>query len=587
MRAKATKDKATQRVTAIAGSIHDAIEKSLRIHPDGQEVTQNGGDIVVGTAAFSVSIPQTAIDGATRGELRLYPNLTSLLWESASAVMTAPHGCAEQTVSAGYANLVALRFARNAGIKDEKLERVAFANIRLTIDGLASFQDANGGVRYWGTGEPDIAVTAYALAFLLDADAFTRVDQLVNTDDLESMIKWLESKQSADGQWKVAWTDKALADRQSQLLTSVVLRSLSASQKAGRHVNPDVLARGRKQTISFSVQFDEPYLQAQLVLASADANNATDEAAIANVITRLQLSARQERGAAYWDLRSNSPFYGWGTAGRYETTGLVVSAPATWRSRHPQQRDLDPLIRSGLVFLLKGRDRWGSWYSTQATVCAMRALADASTALGGFGGKGGTLELRRNGQLAKTIKLPTDPAAVDPLLVDLSPLLSPGDNQISLMPSPGSQNALVGFTASHWIPWDKTVARSSTELRLAVSFDRSEVKPGELVRCTVNAERVGFRGYGMMLAEIGLPPGAEVDRASLESVLENGAVGVDHYEILPDRIVFYLWRAGGAKFEFDLNARFGMIAKTAASSLYDYYNPEALAEVMPSRWIVK
>jgi hypothetical protein len=30
-----------------------------------------------------------------------------------------------------------------------------------------------------------------------------------------------------------------------------------------------------------------------------------------------------------------------------------------------------------------------------------------------------------------------------------------------------------------------------------------------------------------------------------------------------------------------------MIAKTAASSLYDYYNPEALAEVMPSKWIVK
>ena len=65
-------------------------------------------------------------------------------------------------------------------------------------------------------------------------------------------------------------------------------------------------------------------------------------------------------------------------------------------------------------------------------------------------------------------------------------------------------------------------------------------------------------------------------------------MGVDHYEILPDRIVFYLWpRAGEAKFEFNLNARFGMIAKTATSSLYDYYNPEAVAEVMPSKWIVK
>ncbi|MFZ1085971.1 MAG: hypothetical protein WAN35_13485 [Terracidiphilus sp.] len=32
---------------------------------------------------------------------------------------------------------------------------------------------------------------------------------------------------------------------------------------------------------------------------------------------------------------------------------------------------------------------------------------------------------------------------------------------------------------------------------------------------TLSARRVGLQGYGVMLAEVGLPPGADVDRAAL------------------------------------------------------------------------
>ena len=144
------------------------------------------------------------------------------------------------------------------------------------------------------------------------------------------------------------------------------------------------------------------------------------------------------------------------------------------------------------------------------------------------------------------------------------------------------------FSSSYWLPWERTNARSSPELRLAVQFDRLEARAGEPVRCSVKAERVGFRGYGMMLAEIGLPPGAEVDRASLESVIEDGSLGLDHYEILPDRVILYLWpRAGGSSFDFFLSVRTPMFAKSAPSILYDYYNPEALSELVPFRWTVR
>jgi hypothetical protein len=37
----------------------------------------------------------------------------------------------------------------------------------------------------------------------------------------------------------------------------------------------------------------------------------------------------------------------------------------------------------------------------------------------------------------------------------------------------------------------------------------------------VHAERIGFRGCGMLLGEIGLPPGALVDRSSLEKAMND------------------------------------------------------------------
>jgi hypothetical protein len=85
----------------------------------------------------------------------------------------------------------------------------------------------------------------------------------------------------------------------------------------------------------------------------------------------------------------------------------------------------------------------------------------------------------------------------------------------------------------------------------------------------------------MMLAEIGLPPGADLDRASLDA-LSTSLYDVQSYEIQLDRLVFYLWpRAGGTTFSFSLKPRFASSAQSAESLLDDYYNPEARASVPP------
>ena len=91
----------------------------------------------------------------------------------------------------------------------------------------------------------------------------------------------------------------------------------------------------------------------------------------------------------------------------------------------------------------------------------------------------------------------------------------------------------------------------------------------------------------MLLAEIGIPPGADVSRESLEDAFENDW-SLSRYDVLPDRIIVYMWsKAGGTNFKFKFKPRYGINAQTPASFVYDYYNEEAKATVAPMRFEVK
>ena len=179
---------------------------------------------------------------------------------------------------------------------------------------------------------------------------------------------------------------------------------------------------------------------------------------------------------------------------------------------------------------------------------------------------------------------------------DLSRYLSPGTHRIEIQRPPGSPAASLQLVDDYYVPWTHMSVESdlhqepglSDALRLVVHFDKDSAQPGENVTCNVDAERVGFRGYGMMLAEIGLPPGAEVDRDSLEKAMTASGWDINQYDVLPDRVVVYLWpHAGGVKFSFTFKFRYGLKALTAPSVLYDYYNRQARAEVEPTQFLVQ
>jgi hypothetical protein len=63
---------------------------------------------------------------------------------------------------------------------------------------------------------------------------------------------------------------------------------------------------------------------------------------------------------------------------------------------------------------------------------------------------------------------------------------------------------------------------------------------------------------------------------------------INRYDVLPDRVVVYLWPGtGGVKFNFKFRPRLGMNARTAPSTVYDYYNPDSRAVVAPVTFNVR
>ena len=598
-----------QRITANGTDANDAIEKPVTVHPDGEEKSVTASDLISDQATLTFDVPTAALPNSATAELKIYPSLLAHVTESVEAIMSRPYGCGEQTISSTYPSLLWLKNYKRMGtlpgnsdlhIKAEKYLNAGYAR-------LLNYRDESGGFTYWGRGEPDIALTAYALRFLSEASDLIAVDE----DVIKQARAWLIKQQRGDGSWQAhSYYETSENQKRNAMMTAYVARVLSmtgetlkidgTSNKPGQQpfkVASPELKRAFDYLAVRANEIDEPYLIAAYALALIEAH---DFPGAAKLIAKLRTLAHEENGANYWSLETNTPFYGWGLAGRVETTALVVQALARMSESGAlatASNAPDELINHGLLFLLRAKDRYGVWYSTQATINVLDTLlAFLARDVNSADNISRTAEIFVNGHVAKSVDLPGPNRLVSPITIDLSSFLQPGINRVEIKRARGSSPASAQAVATYYLPWRESIATQAANwrangasgLRLVTKFDKTDARVSDEVNCHVEAERVGFNGYGMMLAEIGLPPGADVDRASLETAMKTSDWSINQYDVLPDRIVVYLWpRAGGTKFDFKFKPRFGLKAQTAASTVYDYYNPEARALVAPVHFIVK
>lgn len=579
-RAKLSVKDGKQRITAIAAGANDAIEKPVTVHPDGEEISATAGDILGSSTVLEVNVPDTMIPNSKRAELKIYPNLLAHVTESVEAIMARPYGCGEQAISAVYPSLLLLRHYKKTGEDFPQRTRAE----RYLNDGysrLLNYRDEDGGFTYWGHGQPDLALTAYALRFLTDAADVITVDEDVITKARE----WLIKQQRADGSWPAEqYWQHVEGNRRSVVLTAYVAGVFATTSNSEAAAS---LKRALNFLSQHGLSLDEPHMLASYALAAMDSG---DMARAKPIIDRLRDLALEEGTTTYWALEANTPFFGWGLAGRVEATALVVKALSKYCESQSANCEADrKLINRGLLFLLKQKDRYGVWYSTQATINVLDTMLTlfAQNATNSLAAS--AAEVVVNGSAVQTLQMPAGNRLVAPITLDISQYVQKGKNSVEIKRPRGSALASVQAVVNYYVPWSVPKAENhSDNLRLAARFDKTQGKVNDEITCSVEAERIGFRGYGMMLAEIGVPPGGDVDRASLENAKKSSGWAISQYDVLPDRVVVYLWpQGGGVKFSFKFRPRFALNAKSASSVVYDYYNPEARAVLPPTTFLVK
>ena len=590
-RADARANPGKQRVTARNTDTGDAVEREIQVHPDGQEISFTTGRVLAGeNRTLEIPIPQTAIAGSIDAEVRVYPNLIAHVLDAMNGIGRKPAGCAEQITSIAYVSLQALQLLKKAGIEkaapgDPRAQVLADAR-KAVQDGfelVRTLQKPSGGFGYWNNTSENLALTAYVLRFLADADEFIDVDAAVIT----RARAYLVAQQSQTGAWQRYdyWTKKQIDDPMD---TAYIARALAASETMPKGNAGDSVKKALSYLDDRIGEWSSPYLIGNYAIAAASIKHETH---IANAREMLARLAHQEGSTTYWNLEVNTtPVYGWGYAGRLETTALAIEALARLQtlSRNPAEEEQ---LNRGVQYLLTHKDRYCSWYSTQATQNVLEALISAMPpAKDGAADTSATVLV--NGTKLASIQLPKPEEVTGPKVIEFGKELGRGSNRVEIERTGASAALEANVITSYYVPWAASQATreegvktgDTRALRLKVNFDRREIGIGEAVTCQVEAERIGFRGYGMMIAEVGLPPGAEVDRESLEKAR---GTGVDGYEVQPGRLVFYLWpSAGGSAFEFAFRPRFAINALSAPSLLYDYYNPEANAAVVPVRFSV-
>ncbi len=553
-----------QRVTAIAVKDSDAIEKPVTVRPNGEEMVRTESKLFTNSAQFEVNFPENMLPKTNKAELKIYPNLMSHVTESVEGLLQRPYGCGEQTISSTYPNLMLLKFIKT----NNSLTKQAKKYLKVGYERLLGYQVADGGFSYWGgKDESNLALTAYALRFLNDAKSFIEVDENV----VEKAANYLIKLQRPDGSFYKKYTWETTEDnRRVKMSTTYIARTLAMLK-----TNKPSLDKALSYLKIRNAEIDEPYSLALYALANFDAGN-FDEAE--KTARRLRILAKEEGNTVYWNLETNTPFYCWGTAGRIETTALVLQV--LLKSKDQNEKDL---ISKTTMFLLKSKDRYGVWYSTQTTINVLDAfLASLSES------KAQTISVSINGEKLQDFAVSAD--QIEPIIFSLNDKLAAA-NSLNITSSDSSP-IMSQIVQTHYIDWKDSVSTNrnvndSRAIRLDYKCDKYAAKIMETINCAVEAERIRFSGYGMLLAEIGIPPGANVSRESLEEAFKNDW-SLSRYDILPDRIVVYMWaKAGGSKFNFSFNPRYGINAKTPASKIYDYYNEESKGVAAPLNFMIK
>ena len=555
-------------VYAQGSKLSDAIRRPVEVIPDGKKFETTFSDRLDGDVSHVLDFPSGSIEGADALFVKIYPGLMSQVIEGLDSILRMPGGCFEQTSSTTYPNIMVLDYMKTTGKITPKLRMKAEGFINQGYQRLLSFEVPGGGFEWFGNAPAHKILTAYGLMEFSDMSRVHNVDPAV----ISRTQRWLVAQQEKDGSWKPA---QRFLDTVASKFTTDITRNTAyiAWALAKSDYQGPALAKALDYLEDNGVKADDGYTLALVANAFAYAKGRGK--AFDAIYDKLMSMRKTQDGAVYWPGPEATAIQSRGKSAQIETTALVGQALII--------ADRAPQVINGIIkFLAQNKDTFGNWHSTQATVFALKVMI--MSAEKSVRNVHGELSVTVNGRNAGGVSVTPENADVLKL-IDATTLLRKGQNRVALSFG-GEGQVMYQIVGRYFLPW-KAPKPIAEPISIDVKYDKTSLRADDTVTCAVAVASHRPGDFGMVVVDLGVPPGFEVMAGDLAELVGNKTMA--KFELTGRQVIVYLDRVDESKpvtFAYRLRAKYPVRAATPASRVYEYYNPQVQSIAAPVQIVV-
>lgn len=442
-----------------------------------------------------------------------------------------------------YPNVLVMGYLEKSGQLTPEMRLKIEHAINVSYQRLLTFEAKGGGFDWYPGGSAKTMLTAYGVLELSDMNRVYPIDTRV----IDRAAAVLMSRRRG-GAWALDDSMHTWGGFGELAMTAYVTWALL---EAGRVVDVDYIERKWSSA-------DDAYVLALCANALVKAKSPQAKAAL----DRLEAEGRD----GLWTTKRPSLCWSRGDGADVETTALA--ALALLRGGRDATKAFGQITRR--------KDPSGAWGSTQATILCIKSLMEAASG-GTFAGDT-SVSVRVNGR-----DVPIDPITRENSIVTQQVRLPvvEGDNVIELSAAGPTVPSYQIFGRYH-LPWGETEPEPESPVDIDVVYDRTTLTRDEVLTMNVTLRYSGDATF-MLIADLGVPPGFDVDTTPLEALRAAGKI--DKFSATARQVTLYFGRVERGwteRMALPLRPRYAMKVKAPRCEAYEYYTPQSRAATAPA-----
>ncbi|XP_060708537.1 alpha-2-macroglobulin-like [Hemiscyllium ocellatum] len=359
----------------------DVIRKSLLIKPEGieTELTHNSLVCPAGksiTEEFQLELPKDVIEGSSRAYVTVLGDILSSAMENLDGLLRLPTGCGEQNMVKFAPNIYVLRYLNKTDQLTRDIQDKAIGYLRTGYQNQLTYKHRDGS--FSAFGDTDHEGNTWLTAFVMKSFASARQYIFIDNDILGDTVRFFQRHQLESGCFRnlgYLFNNALKGGVNDQIslsayVTSALLESTLSSSEMSR-----ITDRGLSCLRTALHTVTSTYTLALLAYAFTLGQ---DQVARKIILQRLEKLAIKTDRLTHWQqeetLESEEEHSYWWRApsAEVEMTAYVLLALLS----QPQVPDSELDDATSIVrWLVKQRNPYGGFASTQDTVVALQALA--------------------------------------------------------------------------------------------------------------------------------------------------------------------------------------------------------------------